>query len=185
MAPSLGQLSGIRASFMCLGASGLQFCQYSKINHLAPWTDQDSWTEGRRETWPWCIPTGVPLNWTAPPPLLTVSRRTGANLSTGANSERARRSLALNVNEYWNTSGVQTYLNGIRHGQAFQGWVDDIIAAEHHKQRHHQRHGGSHEVQPEGEPASAGVKQQIVVGVDVVQGLETTVWQRTGGRFLT
>lgn len=90
-------------------------------------------------------------------------------------NERTRHSLGLNFNLNWNTLGVQIYLNGIRHGQAFQGWVDDIITAEHHKQRHYQSHGSSHEVHPEGEPASAGVKQQIVVGVDVVQGLETTV----------
>lgn len=107
-----------------------------------------------------------------PPLLLTVSLRTGAGLSTGAH---VRLSLSLRLNEIRILFGVQVYLNGIRHGQAFQGRIDEVVTAEHHEQRYQQSHGGGHEVQPEREPASAGVKQQIVVGVDVIQGLETVV----------
>lgn len=61
------------------------------------------------------------------------------------------------------------YLYGVGHGQAFQRRTDDFIAAEHYEQSHHQSHGRSHEVQPEGEPTCPRVKQQIVVGVLVVQ----------------
>ena len=57
------------------------------------------------------------------------------------------------------SSAVQIHLYGVGHGQAFQRRTDDLIITEHYKQRNHQGHGRSHEVQPEGEPTCARVKQ--------------------------
>lgn len=75
---------------------------------------------------------------------------------------------------------VRKYLYCVRHGQAFQGWTDEIVTAEHYKQSHQQGHGQSHEVQPEREQACPRVIEEIVVGVDVIQGLEPTIRHRTG-----
>lgn len=70
---------------------------------------------------------------------------------------------------------MQIYLYRVRNGQAFQGRADCIITAQDHKQSHQQGHRTSHEVQPERQPTCAGVKQQIVIGVDVIQGLEPNI----------
>ena len=67
------------------------------------------------------------------------------------------------------------YLYCIRQGQAFQRGADGFVIAEDSKQSHQQGHGTSHEVQPERQPACARVEQQVVIGVDVIQGLESKI----------
>ncbi len=64
---------------------------------------------------------------------------------------------------------AQIYLYGVGDGQAFHSRTDDLIIAENYEQTNCQGHGCSHEVQPEGEPACARVKQEIVVGVNVTE----------------
>lgn len=72
-----------------------------------------------------------------------------------------------------------THLRGVGQSQALQGRTDVLITNQNHNERHKQGRHGCHQVQPEGEPAGRSVKEQVVVGVDVVQGLEPKTQDRT------